>query len=58
MLWQSLTIIPDPDGNHVLVADEYTKIERYSGGFLVSKEGFLDWVPDCRVMRARCKLSE
>jgi len=53
-----LTIIPDPDGNHVLVADEYTKIERYSGGFLVSKEGFLDWVPDCRVMRARCKLSE
>lgn len=57
LLWQSLSIVPDPDGNQVLVADDYNTIERYSGGFLWGHDGFLDWVPDARVLRARVKLA-
>lgn len=41
----------------MLVADDYNTIERYSGGFLWGHDGFLDWVPDARVLRARVKLA-
>jgi hypothetical protein len=49
-----LSIIADPDGNHSWTASEHVTIERYSNGFLVRHDGFLEFVPDSRILRARC----
>jgi len=54
--WESLSIIADPDGNHSWTASEHVTIERYSQGFLVSHDGFIEFVPDSRILRARCKV--
>lgn len=57
MRWTSLNMhTPTPEGENNFEASEHCKIERFSSGFIVSVNGYNDWIPDARVNRARFEL--